>query len=350
MQKVAFHAINGVGLGHVARLSTIQKYLCAQLPGLETRAYCRSRYGGDFFTCPCVHVPRRGDLKRELGVAGLRGHLGILHERFFSSDKTTFVFDTFWSNSVAKLLKFAGHKLILVLQSHKPNEMFQVLSGAVHLFDHIIFPCEWQELEYHYKGYPELWRLIEDNDCMAVGPVVRTMDARDQEEKVIFTVGAGGDHKDEPEESSTAACIRTYVAAGELLHEAGRDNLYLAKGPLLDVEMDLGHLEVLETLQLPEYFGENTTVVTRGTYNLGWEAIAAGAKLVTSERSAVSSEHARGRNRYLDEMGYAYAAALEPEAIAEAVLRQAPAKVQHAATLVNERVGLAKIAEIIRGT
>ena len=114
----------------------------------------------------------------------------------------------------------------------------------------------------------------------------------------------------------------------------------------MDTDLDLGHLQTLETMSLPDLFGPKT-VVTRGTYNLTWEAIAAGADLVTTERSQISDEYSDSRNRYLAERAYAHRASLNGAALAEAILQGPPAHLPEAQALVNARPGLDRLAEVL---
>ncbi len=347
MSHIIFYAINGVGLGHIARLSVVQRHLESHNPDHSVEALCRSTMGSMFFTCPCTNVPRRRDLTKALGIRGVSGLYNLLQTRLRPAKRKTVFFDTYWSNSVVKRLKAGGHRTILIMQSFKPDAMFEALQLANRLFDHVFFPCEAEELEYHYKSHPKLWALLQQDKFEALGPFVREADQRDQTEKVIFTLGGGGEHDNEDPAYSVHAYLEQYVETAHILHAAGKTNLYLAKGPLMTPDIDLGPLQVLETMSLPDLFGENTCVVTRGTYNLGWEAMAAGAKLVATTRSAISAEHADSRNQYLASKQYSYCAPLNAKALAKAILQDKPAKLQEATQLVNARQGLSRLTEVI---
>lgn len=347
MRHIIFYAINGVGLGHTARLSGIQQYLSANVPALDIHIYAQSRYAPVFFTCPCTHVPTQEDFKKALKLKGLRKFYEILSTRCCSSKQKTFIFDTYWPERRVRYLKACGHHLILIQRGFKPDDMYKTLQKSVQQFDHIFFPCEQDEIDYCYKEHQELCALIAQHNCEAIGPIVRLSDTRDETEKVIFTVGGGGDHENEDPRYRVQSYLKHYVKTADILHEAGKTNLYLAKGPMMKVDIDLGHLQILETLKLPEHFGANTSVVTRGTYNLSWETIAAGAKLITTTRSGVDVENSDIRNQYLMEKGYAYCSPLDAQALAEAIMDERPPNLDEGKQLVNARPCLARLAEVV---
>jgi hypothetical protein len=347
MSHIVFFGINGIGLGHIARLGAIQCYLADTHPEYSTEALCRSTMGDRFFTCPCTNVPKGRDLTKALGIRGISGFFNIIFSKLIASRRKTVVFDTWWSRSVIRKLKRGGHRTVLVMQSFKPDDMYSILSTAPECFDHIFFPCQPEEIRFHYKSHEKLWALLQDPKFEAVGPFVRPADKSDNTEKVIFTLGGGGGKDDEDPRYSVRSYIEQYVEAARILHEAGKTNLYLAKGPLMEVDVDLGHLKVLETMKLPDHFGPHTTVITRGTYNLTWEAIQAGAKLVATTRSAVLPEFSDSRNRYLESCGYAYQSEMTGAALAEAILHENPINLEEATDLVNARPGLARITKAL---
>lgn len=341
MSHVIFYGINGVGLGHIARLSVIQRHLNEHSPAISTHALCRSSMGSLFFTCPCTEVGARGrDLGKALGIRGISGTMHLLQSRFIPSKRKTVIFDSMWSKRVLKLLRRGKYQTILIMESFKPDNMYETLRDAFHYFDYIFFPCQPEELAFHYQSHEKLWSILQHQKFQAVGPFVRSIDKSDNSEKVIFTLGGGGEHVGEDPKYSIQGYLEQYIKAANILHQAGKKNLFLAKGPLMEVNIDLGPLKLLDTMKLPEHFGPNTTVVTRGTYNLTWEAIAQGAKLVTTRRSTVLLEHAESRNQFLKEQGYAYYTELDGEALAEAILQGMPANLCEAQNLVTKQAGL----------
>ena len=344
-----YFGINGVGLGHIARLSVVQRYMAEHHPDNRAEALCRSTMGSTFFTCTCTNVPKGRDLANALGIRGPMGFINVLRARFFPANRKTVVFDTWWSRSVVKKLKFGKHRTVAIVESFKPEDMLQILDKADGCIDHIFFPCQPEEIEFHYKDHPKLWALLQQKKYMAVGPFVRPAEASDTAENIIFTLGGGGENIDEDPRYSIRGYMEQYVEAARMLQKAGKTNLYLAKGPLMEIDIDLGPLEVLETMQLPNHFGPNSTVIARGTYNLCWEAIAAGSKLITTTRSAVLPEFSDSRNAYLDQCGYAYQSDMTGGALAEAILRDKPAHLIEAMELVNARPGLARIAQVLCG-
>ena len=348
MSRILFYGINGVGLGHIARLSLVQRYLAHHYPEQSTEAICRSKMGPQFFTCPCISVGKRGrEVKALLGVQGITWPLKALWARVFPSKRKTILLDTHWPRRLLNRLHASGHRTFLITEVNKPEILFEDLQKSMRYFEKIYFPSEWDELEFHYKEHPELWALLQHEKVEAIGPFVRITEKSDDGEKVIFTLGGGGDHDAEDPKYSVRGYIEEYVKAATILQDAGKTQLYLAKGPLMEIDVELGPLKVLETMNLPEHFGPNTTVVTRGTFNLCWETIAAGAKLVTTTRSTVLAEHAESRNAYLEQKGYAYYVELDGAALAEAILRNTPEQIDEGQALILAQPGLARIGQAL---
>ena len=348
MSKIIFYGINGVGLGHLARLSLVQRHIEKKFPQHTTKAICRSSMGPIFFTCPCIEVGDRGrDLGNALNIRGVLGTLKLVVSRFIPNKRTTIFFDTMWHQRVLKRLHFGKHKTILITDVNKPEFMYKDLQLALQYFEHIFIPATQKELEFHYKDHPKLWELLKNKKCKAAGPFVRLTETSNQDEKVIFTLGGGGDHHNEGPKYSVQGYLEQFIKAAHKLSDAGLTNLYLAKGPLMDINIDLGPLKVLETMNLPEHFGPNTTVVTRGTYNLTWEAIAQGAKLVTTERSTLLKEYAESRNEFLEQEGYAYYAKLDGEKLANAILKETPKNLSAGQNLIMEQKGLQTVCAVI---
>ena len=336
MPHIVFHAICKIGLGHIARLSVIQRRLTEKRPDLEMEAICHSTKESDFFTCKYTAIGSKGrDLLGALRIRGLTGFLNILQSRLNPKKRKTVIFDVKFSSRIAKRLRSGGHQTVLLQQVFIPNKMVTRLRRALGCFDYILLPYQPEEIEFHYAKHPEVWGLLQSKNIIAIGPIVRPVQRTDDTEKVIFTLGAGGQHAKEAPEYSVQRMLEHYVEAAHILHNAGYKNLYLAKGPLMNIDIDLGPLTVLETMGLPNLFGPKTRVVTRGTYNLGWEAIAAGATLITTERSATSFEYADSRNQFLADQGYAYKAAMNGPALAQAIMQSPPANLAEITAILH---------------
>lgn len=56
MSNLIFFGINGVGLGHIARLSVIQRHLTQSQPEITIEALCRSQKGACFFPVPAKQL------------------------------------------------------------------------------------------------------------------------------------------------------------------------------------------------------------------------------------------------------------------------------------------------------
>jgi hypothetical protein len=139
MKNVTFYGINGIGLGHMARLSVVQQYLAQHHPEIKLEAICRSSLGPSFFTCPCIKIDKTNrDLRKALGIRGMQGLLNLSLSSIFPSKRKVVVFDTSWSTRTLKNLRLGRHRPILILQSSNPEYMLETLKED-HKYFHKIF-------------------------------------------------------------------------------------------------------------------------------------------------------------------------------------------------------------------
>ena len=91
--------------------------------------------------------------------------------------------------------------------------------------------------------------------------------------------------------------IREYRSVATMIRQKFGIETIFAAGPFLDrPDNNLSPLKVIRSQNLHEMFGSDTLVVTRGGYNICWEAVAAGARLiVVGEHSGSEDIGARGR-------------------------------------------------------
>ena len=234
------------------------------------------------------------------------------------------------------------------MESLKPEFMVDVLPAAMENFDQILFPCEQDELAHHYKDHAKIWKLLNAPCFNAIGPLARQFEPVDQKRRIIFSLGGGGEHPDEAPDFTVDAFLQRYRAAATILKDSGETELYLAKGPLLRAEHDIAPLIPLETMELPKYFNAQTAVISRGSYNLTWEAIAAGASLIATDVSTVSREAVASRNTYLAQQGYIHYAQLSGDSIAQAVKAGPPQHTIEASRLTTHSSGMTSFDWITR--
>ncbi len=340
--KILFHAVNGVGLGHVARLSWVARYLRAVSPKLSCAAVSSSPLARQWFAPPCDHVPC-DLLEPDAHVEGVRAVV----ERI---DPDVVVFDTRWPAGVPEWLAARGVRRILVLRAQAPDRMTRVATEAASRFDAVLLPHTPDELRFYYDADLTLSTLLGTTPFDAVGPIARVDDGgRARPAAVLFTVGAGGNYLAGLKRTDeVAALVELYADAAALLRARGIERLDLVVGPMLP-PLDLPRvapLGAVRRLDCHVLMSPNTVVVSRGGYNTSWEAIAAAAKLVVaSSQSAV--EDVEARCRYFAARGFAIHACLSPEAIVDAIVGPAAPNTHVGRALVNR--GLPAIARAITG-
>jgi hypothetical protein len=157
--------------------------------------------------------------------------------------------------------------------------------------------------------------------CICIGPVARTAKASPAR-RVIFTLGGGGEYWNLTGEISVARFMGEFRTAAETLKAKFDVEPIFAAGPLLNGADDsLAPFSVVRPQNLHEMFGPATVVVTRGGYNTCWEAIAAGAGLITvGEHLAHGVEDVGARGRFLAAEGLARHVTTDATAIIEACM------------------------------
>jgi hypothetical protein len=318
--RVLFHAINGVGLGHVMRLSLIAGALGE---GAETAIFTSCPVARRFWPGRLFGIDPRLDDRFALEPAR-RGLLAFhLAVNRFAPDLV--VFDTHWPYPMVGHLREHGIPSILVLAPLAPGMMQPALRVAVRDFATILVPAVPAEMESVYRGEPEILDRLAAPPCRLIGPVARAADgaafpAEPRACDVIFTLGGGGEHFHRNVATGVDTYLDAYRAAALALHERLGLEPLLAAGPLLGRSVDgLWPFRLLQSERLHELFGPETLVVTRGGYNTTWEAVVAGARLVVTGGYTVSEDLA-ARGRFLEEAGVARYAPPEAPAILAACL------------------------------
>ena len=192
--KVAFHAINGVGLGHLVRAIAIAKEIRALVPAAELLVLTNARDTTMLTEARLDHVrfPPRLD---EPHADPARVHDALprrLEEAAFLATLAAFapslvVFDTHPPLGIASRLAAMGARAVLVQRELRPEALRAfVASGAPLLFDRIVVPHEPGEVDLaSYDGAP----------AVLVGPIVRGL-AKSRAKRTagtrVVALGGGG--------------------------------------------------------------------------------------------------------------------------------------------------------------
>lgn len=266
-----FYAVNGIGLGHIARLSVLEAGL------LQQGEHC------SFFS-PCKLAPAFFQSAGAIASDPSLPDVAMRKEfaaavKAFSPD--TLVCDTYWPDDAIGEHKRKGIRTILIMRLLNRHILMERLKRAESEFSDIILPHSPHEVAWIYREDPALLQYLSAGPFNFIGPLCRQVAEPGQKRSILFTLGGGGEQYN-PGVNSRANILNLFrQAAGSLKAELGVKPILLA-GPLLPVADDLHETFEVVRGRSNEFamFGPNTIVVSRGGYNTAWEAIYAGSPLV----------------------------------------------------------------------
>ncbi len=316
--RVAFHAINGVGLGHVTRVTAIAEEVRALVPDagilVLTNAADPSMLTGagfDFVSfLPGLTEPHadpdraRRALPAPLEHAALAAALDV-----FRPDLV--VFDTHAPLALARHAAANGARAVLVQRELRPQALAAFFAGeAVAAFDRFVVPHEPGVV--HLPGAEHL-------PVVVTGPVLRRLDAAlprgARAPMVVMMAGGGGQPVD----------ARRFVRAAADAHILARARIpglttLLVAGPYGEVPEHLHGIAGLSVTgscaHLPALLSRAALVVSQAGYNSVAEirALQKPAVLVPAHRKA---EDQSARARRLVQAGAAVTARPEGRSIAD---------------------------------
>ncbi len=181
-KKILVHAINGIGLGHLARTITIAKDLREIEPGLKLRFITNSKFTG-LLDSAGFEYDRIGYSHDDYlqGRMAKEDFFRLHHEKLLDSCRRfspdAMIFDTFADEAVLRDNLENGVRNILVLRKMTSSDFFEYLdSPATKYFHLILIPHSRSELEF-YGILKRLERIMENRkDIRLCSPVVREFD------------------------------------------------------------------------------------------------------------------------------------------------------------------------------
>ena len=279
--RVLFYAINHVGLGHVARLSVVQRFMTERKLA-DCYFFSESRHAAEFFTCPGVLIDAEHVSAKErwrLAEAGVRRAMRDVRP-------DVLVCDTYWSEAASSIpdLLGRGGRAVLMLRMSDSRLMRFRLREARELFDTILLPHHPREIRWAYRDDLRLLRQLDSPQVVPVGPLCRPIHParkRVSKAEIIFSVGAGGEWPDAGKANTIETFLGAFAGASRLLTKHGLPKPTLAAGAFLRLTPELkSRFVIRRTTALHEHFGPRTIVVSRGGYNTTWEAVSARSPLV----------------------------------------------------------------------
>ena len=351
--RILFYAINHVGLGHVARLSVVQRYLTDRRLA-DCYFFSESRHAAAFFSCPGVLLDGDGLGAKErwrMLEAGVRRAISDVRP-------DVLVCDTYWSEAAASIpdLMGRGGRAVLMLRMTDGRLMRLRLREALTVFDSILLPHHPREMRWAYRDDPHLLRQLDSPQVVPVGPLCRVNRALEVQgalrsrNEVIFSVGAGGEWPGASKANTIETFTGAFVDASRLLTKHGHPKPTIAAGTFLPLTPELKkRFIVRRTTALHEHFGPRTTVVTRGGYNTTWEAVAAQSQLVVcGTRNRI--DDVKARSEFVQREGLGRSVTPDGRAIFRAIVEPWDAEqlpVRRWAGIVN--TGLPVVADEILG-
>lgn len=327
--RVAFHAINGVGLGHLTRLLTLAQEVRRILPSALVLFLTNVRdtalldeSGFDYVQFPLRLDEPHADPDRALH--GLPENLDAAAQcgalRAFAPDLV--VFDTHAPWSLVEAARDLGARAALVLRELRP-EAFQRFLGRFTpwAFDVIVIPHDPSEVEAS--------SIPGDLPAILCGPILRDLSGElpaslrrrlgQSHPLVVATAGGGGQPLD------AARFVRAVCGAHQHLRsEYPSLKTVLVHGPNAKLDLEAramaGLIALRWTPALPRLLEQADAIVSQAGYNAIGElrALRKPAVLVPGHRKM---EDQSARAKRLAEMGAATIAAPRADSIAKHVAR-----------------------------
>lgn len=276
--RILFYAINHVGLGHVARLSVVQRFLTRRKLA-DCYFFSESRHAAAFFNCPGVLM----DLEHAGAKARWRMLEAGVRRAIRDVRPDVLVCDTYWSEAASSIpdLVNRGGRAVLMLRMTDSRLMALRLREALTLFDSILLPHHPREIRWAYRDQPALLRKLDAPNVVPVGPMCRAVTRPVDSQEIIFSAGAGGEWPGASAANTIRTFLKAFVGASQLLQSHGYPKPTLAAGGFLDLPPEMeSSFTVRRTTSLHRHFGPRTIVVTRGGYNTVWEAVSAKSPVI----------------------------------------------------------------------
>lgn len=318
MIRVAFHAINGIGLGHLVRTLAIASELPAIVPGVQRLVVTNARdvtllqrAGIDYVQLPPRLAEPHADVKRVTTALAEPVEEAALDAIFTAYAPDLVVFDTHAPMRVVERLTARGVRSVLVQRELRPEALRSFLAkGLANAFDQIVVPHDASEVDAASYG---------DTPVALVGPIARPVErvAPSSTPLAVAMAGGGGQPMD------AKKYLRAVVDA-HLLARARIPDLetILVTGPYAEAPANVdgypGLTLIASTPELPSLLAKASVVISQAGYNAIAEIrqLAKPAILIPGYRKA---EDQRARAMRLVRVGAAVIAKPEARRLANAI-------------------------------
>jgi len=318
MIRVAFHAINGIGLGHLVRTIAIATELPSIIPGVQRLVVTNARdltllerAGIDFVQLPPRLAEPHADVNRVSSALPEPVEEAALNAIFAAYAPDLVVFDTHAPIRVVQQLTAIGARSVLVQRELRPEALRSFLaSNAQFAFDKIVVPHDATEVDVRAYG---------DHPVELVGSIVRRVEVASTTAGplVVAMAGGGGQPVD----------ARRYLRAVVDAHLLARARIptletILVIGPYAEAPSNVGGYAgltlIASTPELPGLLARASVVVSQAGYNAVAEirALKKPAILIPGHRKA---EDQRARAMRLVRAGTAVIAKPDARKLANAI-------------------------------
>ncbi len=315
--RVAFHAINGIGLGHLVRSLCLAAELPSLVPGVQILVVTNARdttllarAGLDFVQLPPRLAEPHADPDRVRTALPEPLEEAALTAAFTAFRPDLVVFDTHAPMRVVRAVTAMGARSVLVLRELRPEALRAVVAnGSLAQFDRVVVPHDAREVDVAAFG---------EAAVMLAGPVVRPIARGVPRDLLVVAIAGGG---------GQPVDARRYLRAVADAHLLARARIpaletILVTGPYASAPTHLEHyagLTVIGTMpELGELLARGALVVSQAGYNAVAELrmLEKPAILVPGQRKA---EDQSVRANRLADVGAATIAAPDARAIADAI-------------------------------
>ncbi|HEY0194025.1 MAG TPA: glycosyltransferase [Kofleriaceae bacterium] len=320
--RVAFHAINGVGLGHLVRTVAIARELPALSPGVERLVLTNARdpsllvrAGLDFVQLPARLAEPHAEPSRVHTALPEPLEEAALLAAFTAFAPDLVVFDTHAPMRVVRRLAAMNIRAVLVLRELRPEALRAFVAGGAGLaFDRLVVPHDPGEVELAAFG-----ALPVELSGPVVSIAASSSSTAPRPHRVVAVAGGGGQPVD----------ARRYLRAVADAHWLARARIpaletILVTGPYAEPPAHLegfaGLTLIPSTAELPALLASASLVISQAGYNAIAElrALAKPAILVPAYRKA---EDQRARAQRLVDVGAAVIARPRARELADRIER-----------------------------
>lgn len=294
--KILYYAINGTGLGHLMRVSSIVNE-CRKLNlSIHQLIITNSKKVSllqdlsiPFINLPCTYRDPITEINRQLKCLPYDLSIKIIYQIINEYKPTTIVFDTHFNFKLIRKLKQGNcYKLVLILRLCDENYMTQLINeNILDVFDLIILPHNQGEVRAELPT--KIFSIFRKSQKVVFsGAITRTIGAEPikldiyeeeikiPEEYVLITCGAGGYQESAKKFLALAIC-----ASQKLVRKNKNFKIVVVGGPYLknfEPSDDVLYFSWLPNLQ--NWISKAKLVISHAGYNTVHEIISCNIRAV----------------------------------------------------------------------